>query len=95
LAGIGDSDVQNGQSWLVVTPKTSQQMIEETFKRLTTRNDLSILLISQQAANEIRHLVDSYDQMFPTILEIPSPAHPYDMDKDSTMHRINRLLGVQ
>jgi V-type H+-transporting ATPase subunit F len=75
--------------------ETPQQRIEDSFKKLTSREDITILLISQQAANEIRHLLDTYDQMLPTILEIPTPAHPYDMDKDSTMHRINRLLGAQ
>lgn len=64
LAGIGESDVQNGENWLVVTnskcfalpeclhsnahTETPQQKIEDAFKKLTSRDDLTILLISQQ-----------------------------------------------
>ena len=40
-------------------------------------------------------MLDEYDQLLPTILEIPSPAHPYNPEKDSVMQRINKMLGVQ
>lgn len=46
-------------------------------------------------ANEIRFVIDEYDKVIPTVLEIPSPAHPYNPDKDSVMQRINRMLGSQ
>eukprot|EP01126_Amoeba_proteus_P013275 TRINITY_DN155_c0_g1_i4.p1 TRINITY_DN155_c0_g1~~TRINITY_DN155_c0_g1_i4.p1 ORF type:complete len:147 (-),score=21.35 TRINITY_DN155_c0_g1_i4:198-638(-) len=48
LAGIGESDVQNGENFLVVSNKTPQQKIEDMFRKLTARPDLTILLISQQ-----------------------------------------------
>jgi len=94
LAGIGDADVQKGENFLVVTSKTSQQKIEDAFKKFTTRPDVSILLISQQVASIIRPTVQAYDQMLPTVLEIPSPGQPYNADKDPVMVRINRLLGT-
>ena len=33
--------------------------------------------------------------MIPTILEIPSKDQPYDATKDSIMHRVNMVLGIQ
>jgi vacuolar-type H+-ATPase subunit F/Vma7 len=36
-----------------------------------------------------------YDQVIPTVLEIPSPGQPYNPDKDPIMVRINKLLGSQ
>ena len=34
-----------------------------------------------QIANEIRYLLDEYDQIIPAILEIPSKDAPYDPSK--------------
>lgn len=44
-------------------------------------------------ADVIRHLLDDYEQLLPTILEIPSKDHPYDPSKDGIMQRIKRMLG--
>ena len=38
-------------------------------------------------AEEIRHVLDSYDKAIPSILEIPSKEHPYDPSKDSILRR--------
>eukprot|EP01130_Rhizamoeba_saxonica_P010646 TRINITY_DN4378_c0_g1_i1.p1 TRINITY_DN4378_c0_g1~~TRINITY_DN4378_c0_g1_i1.p1 ORF type:complete len:123 (+),score=29.09 TRINITY_DN4378_c0_g1_i1:36-404(+) len=94
LAGIGDNNKQTGPTYLVVDSKTSQQKIIDTFQRLTERNDIAMILISQVIAEEIRFLLDEYDQLLPTILEIPSPANPYESEKDSVMIRVNRMLGL-
>jgi len=75
--------------------ETPQQRIIDMFKKFTARQDVAILLISQQVANDIRFVIDEYDQLLPTILEIPSPAHPYNPEKDSVMQRINKMLGLQ
>jgi len=93
LAGIGDQNRLKGENYLVVDNKTPQQRIVDMFKKLTTRGDVSIILISQQVANDVRFLLDEYDQLLPTILEIPSPAHPYQPEKDSMMQRIYKMLG--
>lgn len=93
LAGIGDADLQKGENFLVVTNKVSQQRIEDAFKKFTSRPDISILLISQQVATIIRPVIDAYEQVIPTVLEIPSPGQPYNAEKDPVMVRINKLLG--
>mgnify|MGYP001800895664 FL=1 len=35
----------------------------------------------------IRHVLDSYTQAIPAVLEIPSKEHPYDASKDSILRR--------
>jgi V-type H+-transporting ATPase subunit F len=46
-----------------------------------------------QIAERIRHVVDSYSEAFPAVLEIPSKDHPYDPEKDSVLKRVRRLFG--
>ncbi len=93
LAGIGDVNAKRNRNFLVVDSKTKLSQIEEAFKDFTTREDTAVLLIAQHIANDIRHLLDDYDGILPTILEIPSKSSPYDMSKDSIMVKVLRMLG--
>ena len=68
-------------------------VIERTFKELTERQDIGILLINQHVANEIRSTLRDYSKLVPTVLEIPSKDYPYDPEKDYIMQRVNMLLG--
>lgn len=61
-------------------------------------SDLSFLVFfgpvrdhGAQIANDIRHLLKSYTQTIPTILEIPSKDHPYVACARS---RVSGLGGV-
>jgi V-type H+-transporting ATPase subunit F len=72
---------------------TSVQVIEDTFKTLTARSDIGIVLINQHVANTIRHVLNDYTKIIPTILEIPSKDQPYDPEKDYIMQRVNMMLG--
>nr|CCA20450.1 H or Na translocating Ftype putative [Albugo laibachii Nc14] len=92
LAGIGHRTAE-GSNFLVVNSNTPISVIESTFRTLTTRDDIAILLITQQIAEEIRHLLTAYDKTIPTILEIPSKDAPYDPAKDYIMKRVNLMLG--
>eukprot|EP01105_Mastigella_eilhardi_P006222 TRINITY_DN17821_c0_g1_i1.p2 TRINITY_DN17821_c0_g1~~TRINITY_DN17821_c0_g1_i1.p2 ORF type:complete len:132 (-),score=42.78 TRINITY_DN17821_c0_g1_i1:23-391(-) len=95
LTGIGDIDIKRTANFLVVDAKTSPQKIEETFKHFTSRPDISIVLITQQAANEIRILLDEYEKLVPTVLEIPSKDHPYNPAQDSIMSRLKRMTSQE
>ena len=92
LAGVGHRDAR-GSNFLVVTKNTKVEQIEEAFRSLTSRPDVAIVLINQHVAENIRHLVDDYDKLVPTVLEIPSKEHPYDPSKDFIMKRVNHMLG--
>merc|ERR1711879_213420 len=95
LTGVGHTNIKREKNFLVVTSKTPQAVIEDKFREFTKRDDVSVLLISQFVANEIRPLLDAYDQIIPAILEIPSKDHPYDKAKDSLMNRVKRLTGKE
>ena len=61
------------------------QQSEEKFNELVQRKDMSMVLITQGCADEIRYAVDAYTQsgkVIPTVLEIPSKEQPYDPRKD-------------
>jgi len=96
LAGIGNRDRQNQLNYLVVDPeKTKHEEIAAAFKRLVARTDISIILITQKEAQEIRYLIKDYNQTIPTVLEIPSKNIPYDENKDLIMQRVKKMLGKE
>jgi len=93
LSGIGNIDSSRKSNFLVVDSKTTKQQIKAAFEGFIARDDVGVVLISQTVADDIRYLLDDYDQLRPSILEIPSKGHPYDPTKDSMMQRIRRILG--
>ncbi|RMZ81464.1 hypothetical protein DV738_g2258, partial [Chaetothyriales sp. CBS 135597] len=91
LAGVGHvTDPPDSQrNFLVVDSKTERSQIAEAFDRFTKeRKDIGILLINQHIADVIRDHVDSFQDAFPAVLEIPSKDHPYDPEKDSVLRRV-------
>merc|ERR1719487_541339 len=78
LAGIGDMDQTRQPNFLIVDNKVETQQIEETFKKFVSRKDIAIVLINQHVADQIRLILNAYDQIVPAILEIPSKETPYD-----------------
>mmetsp|Transcript_15364 Transcript_15364/g.17099 ORF Transcript_15364/g.17099 Transcript_15364/m.17099 type:complete len:124 (-) Transcript_15364:1048-1419(-) len=93
LAGVGHVNRTKATNFLVVDNKTQQSKIVEAFKNFTARDDIAVVLITQSIANDIRFLLDDYEALIPTILEIPSKDSPYDVEKDYLMTRIQRMLG--
>jgi V-type H+-transporting ATPase subunit F len=93
LAGVGNVDTRQKKNFFVVDSKTTPGAVEEAFKDLTNRKDIAILLINQHVADMVRHLIEDYNQMMPSLLEIPSKDHPYDPEKDSILKRVNRLFA--
>ncbi|EEY59699.1 H - or Na -translocating F-type, V-type and A-type ATPase (F-ATPase) Superfamily [Phytophthora infestans T30-4] len=92
LAGVGHRTAE-GTNFLVVKPSTPISAIEASFRTLSSRDDIAIILINQHVAEEIRHLLNTYDKTIPTVLEIPSKDSPYDPAKDYIMKRVNLMLG--
>ena len=92
LAGIGHRTAES-TNFLVVKNDTPQNLIENTFKNFTTRDDIGIILINQHVASQIRHVVRDHTQTIPTVLEIPSKEFPYDPEQDYIMQRVNMFIG--
>eukprot|EP00007_Cunea_sp_BSH-02190019_P005475 CAMPEP_0174229152 /NCGR_PEP_ID=MMETSP0417-20130205/205_1 /TAXON_ID=242541 /ORGANISM="Mayorella sp, Strain BSH-02190019" /LENGTH=119 /DNA_ID=CAMNT_0015306671 /DNA_START=36 /DNA_END=392 /DNA_ORIENTATION=+ len=88
LAGVGHIEPKLGKNFFKVTPQTPQSDIEKEFLKITSRPEVAILLITQDVADMIRHVLDEYTKLMPTILEIPSKKNAYDVNKDSLMKRI-------
>lgn len=67
--------------------------IEDCFKRFVKRDDIEIILINQNIAELIRHVVDAHNTVTPAVLEIPSKDHPYDPTKDSILRRAKGMFS--
>ena len=78
LCGIGHQDIKKNTNFLIVTekPPTSLAEIEDKFRSLTNRDDISVVLITQSIASQIRHLIERHDKPIPAVLEIPSKTCP-------------------
>jgi V-type H+-transporting ATPase subunit F len=92
LAGVGHRTADSC-NFLTVKQDTKADVIENTLKAFTQRDDIGIILINQHVANNLRHILKDYNQTIPTILEIPSKEHPYDPEQDFIMQRVNMFLG--
>mmetsp|Transcript_67977 Transcript_67977/g.215033 ORF Transcript_67977/g.215033 Transcript_67977/m.215033 type:complete len:126 (+) Transcript_67977:152-529(+) len=95
LAGVGNVDLRKKTNFLIVDSKTSVRAIEAAFKEFTSRDDIAIILISQNIAEMIRHVVDRWTKPVPAILEIPSKDCPYDPTKDSILSRAKHLFTTE
>lgn len=60
---------------------TLQAQIENKLNELTSREDIAIILITQNVAIRLQSILESYKSPLPAILEIPSKDHPYDLKK--------------
>ncbi|QDZ25170.1 subunit F of vacuolar ATP synthase [Chloropicon primus] len=95
LAGVGHKDFRQNTNYLIVDSKTTTKEIESTFLSFSQRTDVAIIIIAQNVANEIRHLIERYDKAIPAILEIPAKDQPYDPSQDTMLTRVKTLLGIQ
>ncbi|XP_002741041.1 V-type proton ATPase subunit F-like [Saccoglossus kowalevskii] len=77
------------------TPNTSINEIEECFKGFLTRSDIAIILINQNIAELIRHVIDQHTIPIPSVLEIPSKDSPYDPSKDSILRRAKGMFNAE
>ncbi|KXZ47529.1 hypothetical protein GPECTOR_34g688 [Gonium pectorale] len=93
LAGVGNVDLRKKKNYLVVDSKTSPRAIEAAFKEFTSRDDIAVILISQQVAGQIRHIIEAHNKPIPAVLEIPSKDCPYDPSQDSLLTRVKHIAG--
>ena len=94
LAGIGERS-ETSTNFLKVNSSTKNEQIDEFFNSLVKRKDIGIVLISQDCGDRIRDTLDAYNEIIPTVLEIPSKQHPYSIEKDSVMQKALRQLYGQ
>ena len=80
---------------MVVDKNSLPSEIESTFQSFVKRDDIDIILINQNIAEQIRHLIDAHTLPIPAILEIPSKDQPYDPNKDSILRRAKGLYNAE
>lgn len=85
LAGVGQRN-DTSKNFFIVTEEEPFQ-IEEMFNSLVHRSDVGIILICQHIADKIRDAIEKHVDIVPTVLEIPSKNHPYQVEKDSLMQK--------
>ncbi|KAL3835842.1 hypothetical protein ACJMK2_021304 [Sinanodonta woodiana] len=95
LGGIGEINKKRESNFLVVDKNTSVPDIEEAFRSFLKRDDIAIILIVQNVAEMIRHVIDSHVQPIPAVLEIPSKECPYDASKDSILRRAKGMFAAE
>jgi len=91
LAGIGERN-ELSKNFFVINSTVDKFEVEEIFRSLIIRKDIGIILISQHIAEVIRETLDAYEEIIPTVLEIPSKNYPYSIEKDSIMQKACRQL---
>jgi V-type H+-transporting ATPase subunit F len=92
LTGMGERNKKGETNFLIVGKDTTLGQIETAFKTYIEREDIGIILISQNIAEMIRNLVAEYEGVVPTILEIPSKDVPYEAEKDTILIKAARIL---
>ena len=68
-------------------------LFSDCLKAFIKRDDIDIILINQNVAEMVRHVIDGHTAPVPAILEIPSKDHPYDPSKDSILRRAKGLFN--
>ncbi|KAL5111762.1 Insulin-degrading enzyme [Taenia crassiceps] len=95
LGGIGELDKNRRPNFLAVDKDTPLSDIENAFTSFLTRDDIAIILVVQNVAEMIRHLIDAHTDPIPAILEIPSKDKPYDATKDSILKRAKGMFSTE
>ncbi|XP_065077897.1 V-type proton ATPase subunit F [Ochlerotatus camptorhynchus] len=93
LGGIGEINKNRHPNFMVCDKNTAVSEIEDCFKRFIKRDDIDIILINQNYAEMIRHVIDAHTSPTPAVLEIPSKDHPYDATKDSILRRAKGMFS--
>ena len=95
LTGFGERNLKGQTNFLIVDKEVTDSMIEAKLRELLAREDVGIVLISQNIAERVRNIIIEHDKVIPTILEIPSKDTPYDPEKDTVVTRAAAILWGQ
>ncbi|XP_070548784.1 V-type proton ATPase subunit F-like [Ptychodera flava] len=95
LGGVGELNKSRQPNFMVVEKDTSINEIEDCFKKFLNRSDIAIILINQNVAELIRHLIESHQLPIPAVLEIPSKDSPYDPSRDSILRRAKGMFSAE
>lgn len=92
LTGMGERNLKGQTNFLVVDKEVTDAQIEEKLRQMLGREDVGIVLISQNIAERVRQVIIEHEAVIPTILEIPSKDSPYEPEKDTVVVRAASIL---
>jgi V-type H+-transporting ATPase subunit F len=92
LAGVGETN-KGKSNFFVVDNETPKSAIEDCFNRYVEDDNIAVVVINQNVADEIRHLLDANVRPTPAIVEIPSKDKPYDPTNDSILQRAMKMFS--
>ncbi|RZC42903.1 ATP-synt F domain containing protein [Asbolus verrucosus] len=95
LGGIGEINKRHGPNFFVVNKDTTVHEIEDCFKRFSRRADIDIILITQNIADMIKHVLQLYKHTVPAVVEIPSKDRPFDAAKDTILIRATKMYTTE
>ena len=61
LTGIGERNKKGESNFMIVTKDTTLPQIEQGFTKMLQRDDIGIIMISQNIAEQIRNLIAEHD----------------------------------
>ncbi|XP_075250651.1 V-type proton ATPase subunit F-like [Convolutriloba macropyga] len=93
LAGVGETN-KGKSNFFVVDSETPKSAIEECFTKFMDDDNVAVVVINQDVAEEIRHLLDANDRQTPAVVEIPSKDKPYDPSSDSILQRAMKMFSA-
>jgi V-type H+-transporting ATPase subunit F len=69
--------------------------LEEAVRGFLNNDEISILLLVQHIADQVRHITEAWTKITPAILEIPSKEHAYDPAKDWILKRAKSMFSAE
>ena len=92
LTGMGERNLKGNSNFFIVDKEATDSKIEEELRGMLAREDIGIILISQNIAERVRNIIVEHQAVMPTILEIPSKDTPYEPEKDTIVVRAASIL---
>lgn len=99
LGGIGEKTMkpslvlqESETNVFVVHKETTSEEIEESLRTMLRRTDIGVIMITRLVADRMRQILANRDQVYPIVLEIPSPLDPFVMEDNEESKQCNKLL---
>lgn len=87
LGGLGEktikspSQLQESETNVFIVDKDTEEMvIEESLRTMLRRTDIGMVFVTRLVADRIRSFLSHRTQVYPIILEIPSPLDPFKFE---------------
>ncbi|XP_066260168.1 V-type proton ATPase subunit F-like [Euwallacea similis] len=88
LAGIGQTNEDSSQNFVIVDQQTEDLQLELKVLDLLERPDIGLVLITKEAAEKITRLINKYKCIDPVVLIIPGHNGPFEIELPPAIKKI-------